>query len=50
MIADGPLSPYSALVTKLLLCDSWKVTFKKQSHDNGSDKQLYSGSPQTDSL
>ena len=29
MIADGPLSPYSALLTKLLICESWKVTFGK---------------------
>ena len=28
MIADGPLSPYSAFVTKLLDWDSWKVTFR----------------------
>jgi hypothetical protein len=31
MIADGPLSPYSALFTKLLFWDSWKVTFEKKS-------------------
>ena len=30
MIADGPFSPYSALFTKLLFWDSWKVTFEKK--------------------
>ena len=31
MIADGPLSPYSALLTKLLVCESWNVTFGRRS-------------------
>jgi len=40
MIADGPFSPYSALLTKLLFCDSWKVTLgKKAKHRGASEKQ-----------
>ena len=40
MIADGPLSPYSALVTKLLVCDSWNVTFRKRSTTSSEQRQL----------
>ena len=30
MIANGPLSPYPALLTKILFWDSWNITFENE--------------------